>query len=550
MDRIKILVVALLFFFPSLSFSASYYVDSAVETSGNGAAWATAWKAISDITGLAAGDTVYFSGGTSGKSHTISDWTPAGGTKANPIIYAAGLDANHNGMVTFTGTGNFVAGTLTGVTITGEKSGAINLTISSGYTNTVYSDTGATDGFKLLYANFTAAIWGRGGGYEIAYCSGIAPLSMGAEDSYIQHVGDGGTAAWGYNSFHHNYIQVWRNKTAGQGQDALKWCDNIDIYNNTFISTYSASYTGTQHNDGIQTNGNYMRIYNNYYENFISYPIYNEMYGNTTAWRIYNNVIYATESGVDWGAYACMALGWSEAGIITDYIVSNNTCVGPTDTRPGIDLAGGVSGGSIGAGVYLVNNLSYNSGDTASHVAGATLSNNYGGTANITFTNLSAYPTGDFHPEVGSSAVIGQGIRPSYLTDVYTTDKAGSDRGQVWDIGAYEAEPTNPDPDYTLTVTKTGTGTGTVTSSPAGISCGATCTYDFDDDTEVTLNATATSPNYFAGWSGAGCSGTGTCVVTMSEARAVTATFSLYGTMTAGSGGSIVSGAGGSITVP
>lgn len=130
------------------------------------------------------------------------------------------------------------------------------------------------------------------------------------------------------------------------------------------------------------------------------------------------------------------------------------------------------------------------------------------------------------------------------------SDKSGDARGASWDIGAEEYGTSDPEPDYTLTVTGVGTGTGTVTSSPAGISCGATCTYDFDASAVVTLTATATNPNYFAGWSGAGCSGTSTCVVTMSEARAVTATFSLYGTMTAGSGGSIVAGAGGSITVP
>lgn len=76
---------------------------------------------------------------------------------------------------------------------------------------------------------------------------------------------------------------------------------------------------------------------------------------------------------------------------------------------------------------------------------------------------------------------------------------------------------------YTLTVTPAGTGAGTVTSSPAGISCGSTCAASFSSGTSVTLTAVATSGT-FAGWSGA-CSGTGTCTVTMSANRAVTATF-------------------------
>jgi protein MpaA len=43
----------------------------------------------------------------------------------------------------------------------------------------------------------------------------------------------------------------------------------------------------------------------------------------------------------------------------------------------------------------------------------------------------------------------------------------------------------------------------------------------------VTLTATAATGSTFAGWSGAGCSGVGTCEVTMSAAESVTATFDL-----------------------
>ena len=77
---------------------------------------------------------------------------------------------------------------------------------------------------------------------------------------------------------------------------------------------------------------------------------------------------------------------------------------------------------------------------------------------------------------------------------------------------------------FALTVTKAGTGAGTVTSSPAGISCGATCSANYASGTSVTLTAAAASGSTFAGWSGA-CTGTGACTVSMTAARAVTATF-------------------------
>jgi protein MpaA len=70
-----------------------------------------------------------------------------------------------------------------------------------------------------------------------------------------------------------------------------------------------------------------------------------------------------------------------------------------------------------------------------------------------------------------------------------------------------------------------GTGSGTVTSSPAGIDCGSTCSAVFPSGTEVSLTATPASGSTFAGWSGAGCLGTGSCQVTMSAAESVTATF-------------------------
>src|SRR5262249_52175663 len=65
--------------------------------------------------------------------------------------------------------------------------------------------------------------------------------------------------------------------------------------------------------------------------------------------------------------------------------------------------------------------------------------------------------------------------------------------------------------DSTLSVAKNGTGTGSVTSSPAGINCGSTCSHSFADGSAVTLTATADAGSKFTGWSGGGCSGTGTC---------------------------------------
>lgn len=77
---------------------------------------------------------------------------------------------------------------------------------------------------------------------------------------------------------------------------------------------------------------------------------------------------------------------------------------------------------------------------------------------------------------------------------------------------------------YTLSVSKSGSGSGTVTSSPSGINCGSTCSKSFTSGTNVTLMANPSSGSTFGGWSGS-CSGTGSCNVSMSQARSVTASF-------------------------
>lgn len=119
--------------------------------------------------------------------------------------------------------------------------------------------------------------------------------------------------------------------------------------------------------------------------------------------------------------------------------------------------------------------------------------------------------------------------------------------------GAYDYSPPSVtvivNSAYTLTVNKSGTGTGTVTSSPAGINCGADCNEIYAIGTTVTLTAQAASGSSFGGWSGEGCSGTGTCTVTMSAARSVNALFndSTFYTLTVkknGTGSGTVSAGG------
>ena len=81
----------------------------------------------------------------------------------------------------------------------------------------------------------------------------------------------------------------------------------------------------------------------------------------------------------------------------------------------------------------------------------------------------------------------------------------------------------------TLNVAKSGTGAGAVTGT--GISCGSTCSTSVAPNTVITLTvAPSTTPataSTFTGWSGGGCSGTGSCTVTLASSTTVTASFTL-----------------------
>jgi CSLREA domain-containing protein len=76
-----------------------------------------------------------------------------------------------------------------------------------------------------------------------------------------------------------------------------------------------------------------------------------------------------------------------------------------------------------------------------------------------------------------------------------------------------------------LTVSITGAGSGSITAT--GINCGLDCTELYALNTIVTLTATPAVGSTFLGWSGGGCSGTGTCSVTMGQSQSVSAQFGL-----------------------
>ena len=77
---------------------------------------------------------------------------------------------------------------------------------------------------------------------------------------------------------------------------------------------------------------------------------------------------------------------------------------------------------------------------------------------------------------------------------------------------------------YTYSLTVSTSGNGSVTSTDGFINCPGTCSHSYLSNTQVTLNANPAAGWTLSGWSGA-CSGTGSCIVTMTQNLSVGATF-------------------------
>jgi ABC-type hemin transport system substrate-binding protein len=106
--------------------AASWYVDNAVASSGNGQSWVTAYKNFSNIAWVSVhpGDFVYISGGPSGgtKTYTESWSVEASGTAGNPItITVDAANASHNGTAVFDYDARGDNATVIGVTLSGRS---------------------------------------------------------------------------------------------------------------------------------------------------------------------------------------------------------------------------------------------------------------------------------------------------------------------------------------------------------------------------------------------------------------------------------------------
>jgi hypothetical protein len=450
----SLLVLGLVAFACS-SNAAVWYVDNNATGANNGTSWANAWRSVTSVSGVKAGDIIYVSGGAISKTYTgVSDWQPPSGTQGSPISFKHSTDVGHSGTVVFDGAGAqfFLrnGGTFHDITLDfwdglTQRASIIN------YGTVVYAD-GAV-GFTLLGASFNSPIRMAYSAvrYEIGFC--YIDLNNGA-DHAITLGAPGAATGWGVNKIHNNTILLKRqNSGSGFGDDGIQWGNSCDMYSNYFKGVPVASYTAGQHQDGIQTDGRYTRIFANTFENFGNSCVYPDIKGNSSDFYVYNNVFLRTDPalngaqrGIDDGSDGVAGVSFS------NHQFWNNTFVGFTgiyaigmyahglsgivwiNCAAGNNIFQDCSGGGlvVDSTVAKYNNVYSGNTPNAGNISG-------GGAGNVAFLAYVANSTNmDLHLAPTATIAIDKGT--AMPASMFNVDKDGNARpaGSAWDVGAYE----------------------------------------------------------------------------------------------------------------
>ena len=197
------------------------------------------------------------------------------------------------------------------------------------------------------------------------------------------------------------------DENGDNGDDGIQNIGACDIYNNRFISEFYHTVSSELiSRDAIQTDGRYIRIFNNYFENIANYMLYGAFWGDGTKsdWQIFNNVFNYSDPVLTSQPSQAIAIGAHNSGAtFTNFQIFNNTFRGANQA-----IAFGDRNGTLLNTCHVVNNLCFTPGTGGLNLNGTnhavwqtTLL-----PASTSFVNPSA---GDFRLTSSATTAIGQG---------------------------------------------------------------------------------------------------------------------------------------------
>ncbi len=296
---------------PIVNGGPNWYVDKNATGAHNGTSWADAYTTFASINWalIQPGHTVWVSGGVYPEYVVIGKK----GTQANPIRIKVSQEAGHNSLVTVSG---FSMNDADWITIDGAKSDGyesnignntfnvpliknnINLKVDARILDSHGFNMGAggVNGFKVKWIELTTSDEDRYG-FRFNPSDGMGFDNIEVSYSWIHDTGTDAVyqtqnimAHWDVMVVHHNLIE-------GVGDDGLEVAQGLTFHHN--LMRNNRHLRG--HADGLQTTGNYQRIYSN---------IFSGLWNNSnmriqgysadyTGIQIYNNLIYSrTDTGV------------------------------------------------------------------------------------------------------------------------------------------------------------------------------------------------------------------------------------------------------------
>jgi hypothetical protein len=526
--------------------AANWYVDNAATGTKNGTSWANAWTSFSSVvwgtSGVKAGDTLFISGGTTSKVYPASvnrllTIDSSGTSENNRVTIRVGQDSGHNGIVIFEGNWQYreliYGANISYVTIDGSYNGAIHWKLRHISTNDL--SPGDAYGGILLGGAQT-----RLKSIEIDGCnSAVAFYGTGGEisDCYFHDVREtvcvsfntcnSGRTNYDLTYFRGNRMELNNRRISGDGPDGIHGCPGLTIASNYFVSVSGPLGEEAQHQDLIQGQAHYIKIYGNTFENISDSGI--DFDGNYSAGniRIWNNVFKMNYTG----AFPSGIRIYSTDGPITnlsDVWICNNTFL-----DWGIGVGGYVINFQWGNGtapivrdVHIKNNIFYNCGLGNNwpviNIGAANSLNfsdwdcnynllysgahgnsviNFGGTRMTQQNGFTAAPTFQFYSEgsvqndphllQSDTAALSKGAN---ISSMFTTDKDGLPRPSgttSWDLGAFQRS-------------SVGTNTNQVANIAPVVSAIVSSAIDIDADTAglqlyggtpTTYSASASDPN-------------------------------------------------------